>query len=616
VNAVGELLSSVPSAGGAEPGSLCFDMLFASTREPASLSALLGSVPVRVDAATLLAGESAGAAVPPARPRSVYRIRFTPRRDSLRDGTDPLAVIDELRWLGDCYVVAQTGNIPGLEELEPENCYVSWDLILATDRGIDEVRDVFIYVEEGSEVRIELVDDGSSDDPDNYKRLGEILVERGDISAAELKSALIGQKPIGELLVASHLVQPDVVESALVEQQFVRELRRERQPVDDAPSLRVPAQKLDLLVNLVGEMVTVQARLSQSAGRSSDPDLLAIAEEVERLTAELRDTTLNIRMLPIGTTFTTFKRLVRTLAKELGKDVQLTTVGGETELDKTVIERLNDPFVHLIRNCIDHGIEAPDARAAAGKPRQGTVHLAASHSGDSVQITISDDGAGLDRAAIRARGVERGLIHPASELGDRELYSLIFAPGFSTATTVTDVSGRGVGMDVVKRSIDALRGTIDITSQAGQGTAINIRLPLTLAIIESLLVSVGTDRFVLPLPMVEECVELTSSERRHGHGDLVDVRGQLVPYIPLRERFAIVGEPPPIEQVVIARVAGERVGIVVDHVIGEHQAVIKSLGQLYRNVRGVSGATVLGDGTLALIVDVPNLLALERDSRV
>jgi two-component system chemotaxis sensor kinase CheA len=289
--------------------------------------------------------------------------------------------------------------------------------------------------------------------------------------------------------------------------------------------------------------------------------------------------------------------------------VTLTTDGAETELDKTVIERIHDPLVHLIRNSIDHGIEPPDIRVSNGKRRQGTVHLAAIHSGAHVLISIEDDGAGLNKAAIRKKAVENGLLSPDAELSEREVFGLIFAPGFSTAGTVTNVSGRGVGMDVVKRGIEALRGSIDITSREGSGTTITLNLPLTLAIVDGLLVKIADANFVLPLSIVEECVELTRNTAAAGHGrQITSIRGEIVPYIRLRERFSIDGPAPPIEQIVVTETMGGRIGFVVDKVIGEHQTVIKNLGKIYRNVRGVSGATILGDGTVALIVDVPQII--------
>ena len=338
-------------------------------------------------------------------------------------------------------------------------------------------------------------------------------------------------------------------------------------------------------------------------------ELVSVAEEVERLTNDLRDNALDIRMLPIGATFSKFKRLVRDLSSELGKVIELSTAGAETELDKTVIEKLNDPLVHIIRNSIDHGIETPAERAAKGKPQAGTIHLSALHSGDSVLITIKDDGAGLNVEAIRAKAVERKIIAANAELCDKEIWGLIFAPGFSTASTITSVSGRGVGMDVVKQAIEGLRGTIDVKSEPDRGTAITLKIPLTLAIIESLLVQIGKDRFVLPLSMVDECILLSKSDIEKHHGrDILLVRDQVVPYVPLRQMFRIAGEPPVIQQVVICQIEGKRVGLVVDWVIGEHQTVIKSLGRAYKDTEGISGATILGDGSVALILDIPQLV--------
>jgi two-component system chemotaxis sensor kinase CheA len=371
------------------------------------------------------------------------------------------------------------------------------------------------------------------------------------------------------------------------------------------------------MVDLVGELVTVQARLTQKAAGQNDPDLLLIAEEVERLSAELRDNTMSVRMLPIGSTFATFNRLVRDLTNELGKEVDLTTAGSDTELDKTVIEQLKDPLVHIIRNSIDHGVEMPAERVAAGKPRCGTVHLSAAHSGASVLITISDDGAGLDREAIYRKAVERGIIAPDAQLGEPEIFNLIFEPGFSTAKTVTGVSGRGVGMDVVKRSIEALRGAIVIKSERGAGTSITLKLPLTLAIIDGLMVKIGDGAFVLPLSAVEECVELSCEEvdvaRKRG---IINIRGEVVPYFRLRELFHVSGEAGEIEQVVVAEAGGARIALGVDCVIGQHQTVIKSLGKMYQGVKGTSGATILGDGSVALIIDLLELVSLsEKENR-
>lgn len=562
-------------------------------------------------------GKEKGAAKKTEAEAAVYRVRFKPSPQLLRGGTNPVLLLNELRELGSCEIVAQPQNIPFLDDLDPEECHVTWDVVLTTEAGLDAIRDVFIFVEDEAEIRIDRIDDGFDLAEGYTKKLGEILVERGDISQEKLQDLLGQQKKLGEKLIESRLVEPGQVAAALAEQSQVRQLQEKRKQEEAQSSLRVPAEKLDALVDLVGELVTVQSRLSQVAAQRNDSDLLAIAEEVERLTAELRDNTLNIRMLPIGTTFSKFKRLVRDLSRELGKEIDLQTSGGDTELDKTVIEKLGDPLVHLIRNSIDHGIESPEKRQAAGKPRLGTIHLAAEHSGDSVLIRIQDDGGGLNREAIRRKAIDRGLLGEGEVLADHDLYQLIFAPGFSTAASVTSVSGRGVGMDVVKRAIEALRGSLEIDSQPGKGTLISIRLPLTLAIIESLLVRLGDSHFVLPLDAIEECIELTAEARGQANGrSLVNVRGQLVPYIDLRRRFAMTGERPAVEQIVITRVNQQQIGFVVDHVIGEHQTVIKSLGRFYRGIEGVSGATILGDGSVALILDLASLLkAVEQEKQ-
>jgi two-component system chemotaxis sensor kinase CheA len=544
---------------------------------------------------------------------STWRIRFRPAHNILMCGTNPISLINELRDLGTAHVVAQFDEIPPLDEIVGENCYIYWDIILTTTRGEDAIKDVFIFVEDDCDIKIELIDSsGLIDKEQGYKKLGDILVERGDLSPVEMQKVLMLQKRFGELLVEQGIVSSEKVQSALVEQQHVKSVRKERSeapPQEVAASIRVPAERLDQLINLVGEMVTVQAHLSQVSLAAGDATFIAISEEVERLTNELRDTALNIRMLPIGSTFSKFKRLVRDLSSELGKEIEMETFGADTELDKTVIEKLNDPLVHIIRNCIDHGIEMPDVRRAAGKTSHGTVYLGAEHSGDSVLVTIRDDGGGLDRDTIHAKAIERGLLSANADVSDREIYAQIFAPGFSTAAKVTSVSGRGVGMDVVKRGIDGLRGSIGVESVRGTGTTITLKIPLTLAIIDSLLVEIGKDHFVLPLAAIEECIELTREDIKNSHGrNLANVRGVIIPYIPLRQHFRVTDQRPDIEQIVIADIHGTKVGFVVDHVVGEHQTVIKSLGKMYRDVKGVSGATILGDGTVALILDMAVLL--------
>lgn len=542
---------------------------------------------------------------------ATYRIRFAPAPDIFLKGVNPLLLIAELRELGRCDVYAHTDSVTMLDALDSESCNLFWDIIVTTSKGIDAIKDVFLFLDEESEVRVDMIDDGaSSETSPDYKKLGEILSERGDVDSASLEEFIRSRKRIGEELVAAGVTASGNVESALLEQKHVREARASR-ATEQAASIRVPLAKLDQLVNLVGELVIVQARISRAAQESDASPLLAsMAEELERLTAELRDNSLGIRMVPIGGTFDRFRRLVRDLSGELGKDIAMTTEGGETELDKTVIERLNDPLVHIIRNSIDHGIETPEARETAGKPKTGTIHLSASHSGPNVVIEISDDGAGLNADAIRAKAVERGLIAADSQLSDAEIFPLVFHAGFSTAKKVTDVSGRGVGMDVVKRAIESLGGTAKIESRRGAGTTITITLPLTLAIIDGLLVEAGGESFVLPMQAVRECIELTRSDAARSHGrKYVNVRDSILPYMRLREWFGMGGEVPAIEQIIITESGGHRTGIAVDCVVGECQTVIKKLGNIYQDVEGISGATIMGNGGVALILDVRQLAA-------
>jgi two-component system chemotaxis sensor kinase CheA len=581
-----------------------------------------------------------------------YRIRFRPSQDILKKGTNPLVLLDELNILGFCTIIAQKDQIPGLEDINPENCYTYWDIILTTEKDINEIRDIFIFVENDSELTIDVIDESgkfgdSSGDiemanlfsnhgfitRDDFtiltsprQRLGEILVERGDLTSEDLTkvlgkkpdiaetSAAHENKPIGEKLIDAEVVETGKIESALAEQKHVKAVQQKQSKISQVSSIRVTSDKLDKLVDLVGELVTVQARLTQTSISRNDPEMIIIAEEVERLTEELRDNTMSVRLVPIGTLFGKFKRLVRDISKETGKLVEMSTEGAETELDKTVIERLNDPLVHLIRNSIDHGIEAPAVRKASGKPEHGTIHLSAMQSGGSVLIKIRDDGKGIDVKAVRARAIAKGLLEPDKSMPDQEIFSFILAPGFTTAKKVTNVSGRGVGMDVVKRNIDDLRGSLVINSTKDKETTITLKLPLTLAIIDGLLVRVGESFFVMPLAIVEECFELLLDEVQCSHDrHIANVRGEIVPYISLREQFMIHNNRPDMEQIVITEVDGIKVGFVVDEVVDEHQTVIKSLGKAYQHVEGISGATILGDGTLALILDAAKLLQIVEE---
>jgi len=494
-----------------------------------------------------------------------WSIRFAPGPDMMQFGADPLLLIREIRQLGSLSVRASMAEIPPLGELDPERCYVSWEMVLSTASTRDAISDVFIFVSDSCELCI-----------------------------LPITTQEAGKEPCAG----------DLIAAGLEERRSSSGGRRPYDKADNATSLRVPAAKLDQFVDLVGELVTVQARLSEIAARRDDPEFSAVAEEIERLTSSLRENSMNIRMLPIRGTFEKFRRLVHDLARDLGKDVELTMEGVDTELDKTVIDQLSDPLMHLIRNSMDHGIEAASKRLERGKRSMATIHLSARHSGANVLIGVSDDGGGIDVEAVRSRGIERGLITADAHLSESETFDLIFQPGFSTAKTVTDVSGRGVGMDVVRQSVESLRGTIEVASKPGLGTNVTLRLPLTLAIIDGLLVSVGDACFVLPLANTLECIELSAEDIEKANGKHVaNVRGDVVPYIRLRQYFNVRTERPPIEQIMIVETDEGRFGFVVDQVLGNCQTVIKNLGRFYKHVQIVSGATILGNGTVALILD-------------
>lgn len=538
-----------------------------------------------------------------------YRIRFQPHKNIFLTGTDPALLLEELREFGDHQITPHLKNVPIIEELNPEECHIFWDIILTTNKNLNTIKDVFIFVEDECDLIIDIIDEETEfDDEEDTRKLGEILVDRQAISKVEINDTLKKQKRLGELLIETKKVDPQTVESALVEQKQLKKLKEKRRDERSASSLRVSADKLDILVDLVGELVTVQARLTQFSSNEGNPELLSIAEDVESLTTELRDNTMSIRMMPIGATFSKFRRLVRDLSAELGKSIEMVTEGAETELDKTVIDRLDDPLIHLIRNSIDHGIESPEKRKETGKPEIGTIRLSAAHRGAYVVITIKDDGAGLNTEAIKKKAIEKGIISKEANLTDKETFELIFAPGFSTVENITNVSGRGVGMDVVKKTIESLRGSIEVDSIQGEGSTITLKLPLTLAIINGLLVTIGDVNYVLPLASVEECVELTNKDTDREGSNILNVRGEIVPYVRLREHFGIEEDRPSLEHIVIADVHEKRVGFVVDKVIGGHQTVIKSLGPAFKHMKDISGATILGDGTVALILDVNALI--------
>lgn len=503
----------------------------------------------------------------------VWDIRLRPYTGLFNCGGNPVLLMRDLSALGSCEVIAHTDAVPPLEEIAPTECYLWWSATLHTMADQDAIRDVFMFVEDGSELEIK-AREPVADELQNVVRTGGEKTEL-EAGAAPQK----GTEPIG-----------------------ARALAKES-------TVRVPAGRLDRLVNLVGELVMNQSRLTQIMTQIGAAELANPVQEIERLVAELRDDVLGIRMLPIGTLFSRFRRMVHDLAQELGKEVDLITDGAETELDKSILDQLGEPLIHLLRNSIDHGLESAEERVANGKPRRGTVRLNAVHMGSNVVVSIEDDGRGINRAAVRAKAVEKGLISNDANLSDKEILNLLLLPGFSTAKKITNVSGRGVGMDVVKRQIDLLRGSVLIASEEGRGTNISLTLPLTLAIIEGLLVQVNDSRLIFPMSAVTENVELLGSERRTKNGrNVISVRGELIPYIDLRALFQMDGEIPEIEKIVIVEHEEQRVGFVVDRVLGTHQTVLQPLGRFFRNVSVASGATIMGDGGVALILDIASII--------
>jgi two-component system chemotaxis sensor kinase CheA len=516
----------------------------------------------------------------------VWRVVFRPGRDALRNGMRPDLLMAELADLGRVQSeIVDTSAVPDLEEIDPTGSYLGWSMRLATSESRAAIEAVFIFADDAD---VTVIDDG------------EMATAQED-KAAE---APVGPHKADNEGTVSAGISADRTESSPTE----RPATAARTGDAVGETIRVPAGRLDEIVDQLGELVIGHARLNGLADRLGEPDLDALSEEMGRLVSSLRDATLAIRMLPIETVFAKFRRVVRDLSAELGKDVTLVTEGGETEIDKNVIDRLTEPLVHMIRNSVDHGIDPLDRRRAAGKPDRGTVRLAASQEGGEVLIRVSDDGGGLDLAAIRTKAVSRGLIAEDAQVSDHDLQQLIFAPGFSTAPTVSKVSGRGVGMDAVKTAISALRGTIDVDSRPGAGTAITLRLPVSLAIIDGLLVSLGQETFVIPLAAIEECVELADTERRRESGrTMLQIREQLVPWLDLEDVFARKPSGGLRRRLVIVRSDGHRLGLVVDDIIGQHQTVIKTFSAYHRGIRGLSGATILGDGSVALIVDVATL---------
>jgi two-component system, chemotaxis family, sensor kinase CheA len=546
--------------------------------------------------------------------------------ETFRNGMDPLALLNYVRGLGAIPALAcDRPAVPPLDAIDPESCHLAFEFGLDTEAGREEIASAFSFVRD--DCRLHLIEpDATAQDfaaliaamPEN-PRLGDILVGVGAISRQQLAHALQSQAsvvacadhapPLGEVLQAHTGLSPAVVAAALHKQKQREVTGATPGAADDNRFIRVQADRLDDVINLLGELVIAGAGASLLARQSRQGMLIEANQQITRLIEEIRNGTLQLRMVPIGETFARFRRVVRDTAAELGKDVLLEIVGGETELDKSVVERIADPLMHLVRNALDHGLEAPGERTAAGKPAQGTLTLSACHESGSILIHIRDNGRGIQRDKVLQRAWDRGLVERGVVPPDAELHKLIFEAGFSTAEKVTNLSGRGVGMDVVRRNIEALRGSVTIASDPGQGSRIEIRLPLTLAIIDGFLVGVGPSKFIFPLDAVVEVIEnrpgATALDER-GRG-CVELRGQVLPVVDLRALYALDSPPPERCSVVVIRSGTSRYGVVVDVLLGQHQTVIKPLGRMFRSLRGMSGSSILGTGDVALIFDVNSL---------
>ena len=547
----------------------------------------------------------------------------------MRHGMDPLAILRYLATLGEiAHLTTLVDTLPPAAEMDPEACYLGFEIDLHSNADKAAIERVFDFVRDECLLRIlpphakvseylRLIESL----PEDTLRLGEILVRSGALTAEELADGLAHQtllnrapvatdadtvaaKPqIGEILVDKHVVQKEIVEAAVAKQAQVSDKKAQ-----EAKLIRVQADKLDQLINLVGELVIAGASAALLAQKANDAAMFEATSAITRLVDEIRDGALRLRMVQIGETFNRFHRVVRDVSKEMDKDIDLVITGAETELDKTVVEKISDPLMHLVRNAIDHGIEPKSVRLQAGKPEKGSLRLNAFHESGSIVIEVGDDGGGLNKERILAKAVEKGLVAEGTDLSDQEIYKLIFEAGFSTAEQVTNISGRGVGMDVVRRNIEALRGSVHIDSMPGQGTLLAIRLPLTLAIIDGFLTGVGDAAYVVPLDLVEECIELTSEAANR---DYLNLRGEVLPFVRLGEQFGAIGRSTTHrrQSVVVVRYAGRRAGLVVDELMGEFQTVIKPLGPVFSQLKGIAGSTILGSGDVALILDVPNLIA-------
>ena len=539
-----------------------------------------------------------------------WHIVFRPLPHMLRTGNDPLRIIRELEELGELKVEGDISALPSLDEFEPEDSYLSWNIHLHGDIPQASIDDIFAWVDDDCELAV------------------MPIVDEAAVAAAEAQ-AISAQNEAEKQDPAAEAAQPQLAPKPVDKRKGDDRRKTDQRKATPAAasSIRVDINKIDTLINMVGELVITQSMLSMLGDENEGESTADKAErmrdglsQLERHTRELQESVMQIRMLPISFTFSRFPRLVHDLSTKMGKKIELKMSGENTEVDKTVIEKIGDPLVHLVRNSLDHGLEMPDERVAAGKSETGTVQLNAFHKGGNIVIEIRDDGRGLNRERILSKAIENGLVPEDHGLSDKQIYELIFMPGFSTADVVSDVSGRGVGMDVVRRNINELGGGIEIESTPGEGSAIIIRLPLTLAILDGQSVVVGNETYIVPLVSIVESIQVTHEQinRVVGRGETFKLRDEYLPVVRLHEVFD-VADPKAKELdeglLVVVEGEGRNCGLFVDDLLGQQQVVIKSLEANYGKVNGISGATILGDGSVALILDIQGLMRLAREGR-
>ena len=545
----------------------------------------------------------AAPAAPAAAGARYWEINFRPYPELFARGNDPLRMLRELAEMGELQVKAKLDSLPTFAELDPQSCYLAWELKLSGDVAEESIKNVFEWAEGDCDLTMKLVE-GAAATGAPAAVSEPVAATTAPVAAAPAVTATSAAAAAPAPAAPAAATAPAAAAPVAVA------------AVADSGSIRVSVEKIDELMNTVGELVITQAMLSQLGNAIESPHaekLRAGLAQLERNTRELQESVMRVRMLPISFVFSRFPRMVRDIAQRLGKQIDLKLTGEQTELDKTVLEKIGDPLVHLVRNSIDHGIEMPDVRVAAGKSAAGTVHLDACHRGGNIAVEVSDDGGGLNKERILAKAKQRGLVGQNDILTDDQIHDLIFLPGFSTADKTTDLSGRGVGMDVVRRNVKELGGKIELKSEQGKGSRFIITLPLTLAIVDGQSVAVGNETYIIPLISIVESMRLKESSisRLSGRNEVFSFRGDYLPIIRLHELFGVEPRTRSLHEglVVIAEGDGRRIGLFVDDLLGQQQVVIKSLETNYGRVEGVSGATILGDGSVALILDVTGIIA-------